>query len=144
MKTLKLLVLASVLAVSPACKKKEKAPDPAPGTGTAMMGTGDGTGAGTGTAAPTPDPGSGTAAAPDPNAGTGSAAAAPADPNADFISVYAEHAPEKKPGDPVEVKFEKFTVKKASFDPAKIEGGTATIEVDLASLKSGSDKRDTH
>ena len=139
MKTLKLLVLATILAASPACKKKEKAPDPAPGTGTASM-----SGTGTGTAAPTPDPGSGTAAgtgaAPDPTAGTG---AAPADPNADFIEVHAEHA-EKKPDDPVAVRFEKFTVKKASFDPAKIEGGTATIEVDLASLKSGSDKRDKH
>lgn len=153
MKTLKLLVLASVLAASPACKKKEKAPDPAPGTGTMV-----GTGAGTGTAA-TPDPGAGTGAGTgtgadpgmgtgagtgtgaDPGAGTG--AASTPDPNADYIAVLAEHA-EKKPGDPVEVRFEKFTVKKAAFDPKKIEGGTATIEVDLASLKSGSDKRDKH
>ncbi len=33
---------------------------------------------------------------------------------------------------------------KANFDAQKIEGGTATIELDLASAKSGSDKRDAH
>ena len=42
------------------------------------------------------------------------------------------------------VKFEKVTVKKATFDPKKIEGGKATIEVDLTSLKTDSDKRDEH
>jgi polyisoprenoid-binding protein YceI len=57
--------------------------------------------------------------------------------------VLAEHA-EKKPTDPVEVRFEKFAVKKATFDPKKVEGGTATIEVDLASLKTDSAKRDAH
>jgi polyisoprenoid-binding protein YceI len=72
----------------------------------------------------------------------GSAFAAP-DANADYIEVHAEHA-KKKPDDPVKVRFEKFKVTKASFDPKKIEGGTATIEVDLASLKTGSDKRDDH
>ncbi|MCW5804621.1 MAG: YceI family protein [Deltaproteobacteria bacterium] len=77
-------------------------------------------------------------------AGSGSADAAPAaDPNADFIEVLADHT-EKKKEDPVVVKFEKFKVAKAAFDPAKIEGGTATIEVDLTSLKTGSDKRDGH
>lgn len=144
MKILKLFVLATVFAVAPACKKKEKAPDPAPASGTADMGAGTGTaampdqGTGAGTGMGTGDgTGAGTGAAPD----QGSAAAV--DPNADFIAVLAEHA-EKKPNDPVEVRFDKFTVKKASFDPQKIEGGTATIEVDLASLKSGSDKRDKH
>jgi polyisoprenoid-binding protein YceI len=72
----------------------------------------------------------------------GTAFAAP-DPNADYIEVHAEHA-KKKPDDPVKVRFEKFKVTKAAFDPKKIEGGTATIEVDLASLKTGSDKRDEH
>jgi polyisoprenoid-binding protein YceI len=134
MKTLKLIALATLLtglAAAPACKKKEKT-EPAPTQGT-----------GTGTAMTPPPP-------PDPTAGTGAGTAADpgaaADPAAagDFIAVYAEHAPDKKPDDPVEVKFEKFKVVKADFDPEKIEGGTATIEVDLASLKSGSDKRDAH
>jgi polyisoprenoid-binding protein YceI len=132
MKTLKLLVLATVLAASPTCKKKkEAAPTPTtdPGSASGAMATPD-----------APDmAGSGSAA--DPAAGSGSAAMT--DETADYIQVYAEHA-EKKPTDPVIVNFEKFTVKKAAFDPAKIEGGTATIEVDLASLKSGSDKRDGH
>ncbi len=63
--------------------------------------------------------------------------------SADFITVYAAHA-EPKPNDPVEVKFEKFSVTKASFDPKNLEGGTATVEIDLASLSSGSEKRDGH
>ena len=129
MKTLKLIAFATLLtglAAAPACKKKAKE-EPAPAQGT-----------GTGTAA-TPPP-------PDPNAGTAAdPGAAATDPNAagDFIAVFAEHA-EKKPDDPVEVKFERFKVVKADFDPEKIEGGSATLEVDLASMKSGSDKRDTH
>jgi len=47
-----------------------------------------------------------------------------------------------KPTDPVQVRFETFRVVKASFDPKQIEGGTATIELDLASIKSGSGERD--
>lgn len=62
---------------------------------------------------------------------------------ADSITLYASHA-KKKPTDPVTLAFEKFTVRKAQFDPKKIEGGTAEIEVDLASLKSDSAKRDGH
>lgn len=123
MKTLKLIVLAAALAATPACKKKEE-PKPA----TTEAGSADTAGsaaAGSAAAAQnTPDP-------------------ATPDANADFISVFADHA-EKKPDDPVEVKFEKFTVKSATFDPQNIEGGTATIEVDLTSLKTGSEKRDKH
>lgn len=77
----------------------------------------------------------GTPAAPAP-------AAAPA-ADADSIVVVANHT-ERKPDDPVQVKFEKFKVTKASFDPKKIEGGKATIEIDANSLKSGADKRDAH
>lgn len=120
MKTLKLIALAAVLAAAPACKKKDES-KPA----TTEVGSADTTGSA----------GSATA--------EGSAATATPDANADFISVFAEHA-EKKPDDPVEVKFESFTVKNATFDPQNIEGGTATIEVDLASLKTGSAKRDKH
>jgi polyisoprenoid-binding protein YceI len=66
-----------------------------------------------------------------------------ADPEPDSIVVLAKHT-EAKPDDPVQVRFEKFKVVKASFDPKKIEGGKATIEIDATSLKSGIDKRDTH
>ena len=141
MKTVKLLALAAVLAFSGACKKdnkkeEPKKEEPKKDTGSAAPTT------------PTTPPPTTPPATPD----TGSAAVAPtptatpapaADENADWIKVYATHF-EKKEGDPVEVKFEKFKVTKASFDPKKIEGGTATIEIDLSSLKSGDDKRDEH
>jgi polyisoprenoid-binding protein YceI len=61
----------------------------------------------------------------------------------DSIVVLAKHT-EQKPTDPVQVKFEKFKVTKATFDPKKIEGGKATIEIDVTSLKTDSDKRDAH
>jgi polyisoprenoid-binding protein YceI len=141
MKTLNLIVLAAALAVAPACKKKktEATPEPTPASGTA---------AGSQMTPPPPDPGSAGSAMEGSGSaameGSGSAAAAE-DPNADYVKVLAEHAPDKKPTDPVNVKFEKFTVKKASFkDAADLTGGTATIEVDLASLKTDSDKRDKH
>ncbi|HET9625035.1 MAG TPA: YceI family protein [Kofleriaceae bacterium] len=74
-------------------------------------------------------------------------AQAPAAPAAattgDSIVVLARHA-EAKPDDPVKVNFEKFKVTKASFDPKKIEGGKASIEIDATSLKTGIDKRDAH
>jgi polyisoprenoid-binding protein YceI len=62
---------------------------------------------------------------------------------ADSIVVLAKHV-EAKPDDPVQVRFEKFKVTKATFDPKKIEGGKATIEIDATSLKSGADQRDAH
>jgi polyisoprenoid-binding protein YceI len=69
--------------------------------------------------------------------------AALADDAADSIVVLAKHTP-GKPTDPVQVRFEKFKVTKATFDPKKIEGGKATIEIDATSLKSDDDKRDAH
>src|ERR1700742_2021562 len=66
-----------------------------------------------------------------------------ADPEPDSIVVLAKHA-EAKPTDPVHVQFTSFKVVKASFDPKKIEGGKATIEIDATSLKTDSDKRDKH
>jgi polyisoprenoid-binding protein YceI len=66
-----------------------------------------------------------------------------ADPNADHITVLARHK-EPKPIDPVHLDFEKFKVVKADFDPNKIEGGKATIEIDLSSFHTDSDKRDAH
>jgi polyisoprenoid-binding protein YceI len=73
--------------------------------------------------------------------GTGSAFAA--DPEPDSIVVLARHT-EAKPDDPVKVQFTSFKVTKATFDPKKIEGGKATIEIDATSLKTGADKRDAH
>lgn len=66
-----------------------------------------------------------------------------ADAEPDSIVVLAKHV-ETKPDDPVKVNFTSFKVVKASFDPKKIEGGKATIEIDATSLKSGIDKRDAH
>jgi polyisoprenoid-binding protein YceI len=66
-----------------------------------------------------------------------------ADPEPDSIVVLAKHV-EPKPDDPVKVSFTSFKVVKASFDPKKVEGGKATIEIDATSLKSGIDKRDGH
>src|SRR3954467_4995610 len=66
-----------------------------------------------------------------------------ADPEPDSIVVLAKHT-EAKPDDPVQVRFEKFKVVKATFDPKKIEGGKATIEIAATSLKTGADKRDAH
>jgi len=161
MKTFKLLVLATILAAAPACKKKPDAGAPpatdnagsgsamgsdhtmAAGSGSAGSDTGSAAMAGSGSAmgsgsAAGSDSGSGSAVA----AGSGSAAATP-DPDADSIVVLAKHV-EAKPDDPVHLRFERFKVTKADFDPNKIEGGKATIEIDATSLKSGSDKRDGH
>jgi polyisoprenoid-binding protein YceI len=109
------LFLALTVAAVPACKKDEPAP--------------------TTTETPTPS-----VEVPKPT--TETPAPTPSS-DADFISVYGSHA-EPKPNDPVEVKFTTFEVTKASFDPKNLEGGTATITIDLASLTSGSDKRDGH
>lgn len=113
------LFLAVAVAALPACSKKEEAPKPT-------------------TEAPKEAPPKEAPPAPKeiPPAPTPSS-------DADFISVFGTHA-EPKPTDPVEVKFNKFSVTKASFDPKNLEGGTATITIDLASLDSGSGKRDGH
>jgi polyisoprenoid-binding protein YceI len=66
-----------------------------------------------------------------------------ADDTADSLVVYAGHS-EPKPIDPVGVRFEKITVKSAKFDPKKIVGGTAELEIDVNSLKTDSAKRDAH
>jgi polyisoprenoid-binding protein YceI len=60
---------------------------------------------------------------------------------ADHITVLAHHN-NRKPTDPVRINFEKFRVVKASFDPKKIEGGTATIEIDVSSFHTDSAERD--
>jgi polyisoprenoid-binding protein YceI len=117
---MKLVVIALLLVAG--CKKHEDAPAAATGsaavaTGSAAVATGSATVAGS---------------------------AAPAiDENADHITVLAHHK-NPKPTDPVRINFESFKVVKASFDPKKIEGGSATIEIDLASFHTPSDERDNH
>jgi polyisoprenoid-binding protein YceI len=66
-----------------------------------------------------------------------------ADPEPDSIVVLGKHV-EAKPDDPVKVQFTSFKVVKATFDPKKVEGGKATIEIDATSMKTGADKRDAH
>ena len=147
MKTVKYLVLASILAIAPACSKKseEKKADPVVKTTGSDTTTGSATTGSAGSDAGSAGSGSATTAS--GSAGSGSAAA-PVDnnepaPDSEYVEVLATHA-EPKPVDPVHVTFEKFKVAKAKFDPKKIEGGTATIEVDLASIKTNSDKRTDH
>src|SRR3569833_4004643 len=69
------------------------------------------------------------------------APAAPAAPRGARPVVLAHHI-RQKPTDPVVVEVRKFHVVRAHFDPAHLEGGTATIALDLASLRTDSDERD--
>jgi polyisoprenoid-binding protein YceI len=118
------LCLATVLTVAPGCKKQEDKP-PQP---TAMP-----SGSAAGSAAPTgPSP-----------AGSATPHSEVPDDNADHITVLARHK-NPKPTDPVRLAFEKFKVVKADFDPKKIEGGKATLEIDLSSFHTDSDMRDGH
>lgn len=72
---------------------------------------------------------------------------APAAAPPDRIEVLARHrsiaSQDDIASDPVVVRFEKFAVTKASFDPKNLEGGTATITLDPTSIKTGSRERDT-
>jgi polyisoprenoid-binding protein YceI len=60
----------------------------------------------------------------------------------DHVTVVADHTDKAK--GKVDVVFHRFAVTEAEFDPANLEGGTATLVVDLASLKTDSEKRDKH
>jgi polyisoprenoid-binding protein YceI len=127
MKTLKYLVLATVLAAAPACSKKEQEKKAPPITEPAGSAAGSAEGS-----AAAPGSAEGSAAAAEPEAASD-----------DSFVIEAVHA-EKKPDDPVAVRFSGVKVVKADFDPANLEGGTATIEVDLTSLSTDSEKRDAH
>ncbi len=65
----------------------------------------------------------------------------------DRVEVLARHRPvagkADLDADPVVVHFDKFAITKASFDPKNLEGGTATIELDPTSIKTGNEERDT-
>jgi polyisoprenoid-binding protein YceI len=73
----------------------------------------------------------------------------PAQPAAqpDRVEVLARHRPvagkADLDSDPVVVHFDRLTIAKASFDPRNLEGGTATIELDPTSIKTGDEERDT-
>jgi polyisoprenoid-binding protein YceI len=88
-----------------------------------------------------PAPTRGSAKAPDK--APDKAAPPAADPDADHVWILASHKT-PKPNDPVQVAIDKFKVTKATFDPKNLEGGTASLELDLSSLHTGSDKRDAH
>ncbi|HEY4178957.1 MAG TPA: YceI family protein [Kofleriaceae bacterium] len=128
MKLITSAFLIAGLVLGTACKKKEEpAPTPAAGSGSAVADKGSDTGS---AKAPEPTPAP-ALTIPDP------------DTSADNITVYSHHQ-KPKPIDPVKLKFETFKVVSADFDPKKIEGGKATIQIDLSSFKTDSDKRDAH
>ncbi|HEV7559407.1 MAG TPA: YceI family protein [Kofleriaceae bacterium] len=89
-----------------------------------------------------------TADKPDPGSAAPTTKPKPAPPatDGDRVEVLARHLPAAGSADlasdPVVVHFDKFAVTKASFDPKNLEGGTATIELDPTSIKTGSDERD--
>ena len=61
----------------------------------------------------------------------------------DFVRAFGGHYPADA-ADPVQVAFARFSVSESRFDPQNLEGGTATVEIELASLKTDRDKRDNH
>lgn len=154
MKIVKLFALAAVLAAAPACKKKPKqdqqttepagsgsgsAAEPSAGSGSAEPA---GSGSGSAAADPAAGSGSGSAAVDPAAAGSGSSASATPDASADWIKVYGTHT-KAQPTDPVEVSVP-YKITKANFDPKKIEGGTATLELDLANIETSDPKRTGH
>ncbi len=136
-----LVIAVAAIGLSAAgCKKKKE--NAGGGSGTAAVGTGSGTaaaGTGSGTAAGT---GAGTAAGTGAGtaAGTGSGTAPAV--AADYLKVIGDHVDATK--GKVEVTFAKWSVTKASFDPANLEGGTAELSIDPTSLSSGIPDRDAH
>lgn len=130
MKNLSLLAaLALVSAGAMACKKSEPAGSGDQAAETANKDPADQAGEGDGTSEEKTEE---------------QEAAATDSAQADYIKVLAKHAPDPKPDDPVEVEIKKFRVVKADFDPDNLEGASAELELDLASLSSGVEKRDGH
>ena len=62
---------------------------------------------------------------------------------ADYIKIYATHT-KANPKDPVAVSFSKFQLRKVRFNPKNLVGGRAELVIDMNSLNSGNQKRDTH
>lgn len=86
-------------------------------------------------------------AAPPASAKTPAPNPAPPASDLDRIEVLARHravaGQEDLDSDPVVVHFDKFAVTKSRFDPKNLENGTATIELDVTSIKTGSEERDS-
>lgn len=74
----------------------------------------------------------------------GSGTSTPTEATTEDHIVVLGHHKKPKPTDPVRLDFERFKVVKADFDPQKVEGGQATIEVDLSSFHTNSEERDEH
>lgn len=114
--------LLSLVVGSAGCKKKEESPVTPPSEPT------------------TPEP---VKAEPPTEPDPTEAAAPPADEDkSDWLKVVADHTEEGK--GTVDVVFKNISVVKSAFDPAKVEGGTAELEIDLGTLESGIAKRDAH
>ncbi|MCE9576093.1 MAG: YceI family protein [Deltaproteobacteria bacterium] len=149
------IVIALALAAGACGKKKDgggsaSGSDTASGSAAAGSGAGTASGSGAGTAsgsgagtASGSDQGSGAGTASGSGSGSGSGSAAAVDPNADYVHILGHHNPAKD-GDPVVVSITKFSVVKATFDPAKLDGATAELSLDLSSVDSGMAKRDNH
>jgi polyisoprenoid-binding protein YceI len=128
-----LVACGLALAGCDGCKKKK-----ASGAGT---GTGSASAAGSGSAAgPDSAVGPGSAAGP----GSGSAPDLPLPPPviADYLRVNAQSLG-SQPG-PVVVALPAWTITKASFDPANLEGGSAELEIDVGKLSTGITHRDDY
>ena len=59
-----------------------------------------------------------------------------------WLKVHAWHTDYDRGS--VDVVFDRVEVIRARFDPTKVEGGTAEVEISVASLSSGVDMRDVH
>ncbi|MEO6777267.1 MAG: YceI family protein [Kofleriaceae bacterium] len=134
-----LLVLSLALTFATGCKKPSVDKPPAVPAGASATGGSSAASAGAASAVAVPSAASAGAASSVPSSVPSAGPTTVAGP--DHITVLARHVP-KKPTDPVQVKFDKFRVVKASFDPSNLTGGTATIEIDLSSLATGSGERD--
>ena len=128
------VALAGLALAGAGCKKDKKKDEPAQGSdmasGSAMSSGSSMAGSGSSMA------GSGSSMA-----GSGSAMA-PTGDTADKLEIFAKHVDPKK--EDVTVTFTGIKVVEAKFDPEKIEGGTATLEVDVSTISSGISKRDDH
>lgn len=124
-----LVAIAAAALVLPGCGKKkgdDAATSTSKGSPTAGSGSPKGAGSDGTTKAPTPAP-----ADPAPTAPP---------PPADYFKVKAAHTDASK--GPFELQFGTWSVVKASFDPANLEGATAELEIDMASVSTGNASRD--
>lgn len=133
-----LVAIVAVALALPACgKKKGDEAAASSSKGSTPAGSGGTTKAPPKPPGPAPTDPAPTDPAPTDPAPT--AAPAPAPP-AEYFKIKAAHADASK--GPFELQLGTWSVVKASFDPANLEGATAELEIDLASLSSGVEWRD--